>query len=207
MHRIVCSTLVGVVALLSAVPSSRGAAAADAEVLTARIQELTDAIAARPGDAELRIEIGNLYYENGLLDQALASYVEATRIDSLHVGARLNLGSVYADKGDGQAALKELKHALRLDPSNPMIYTNLGSTHYGLQQYNEAVDMYRTALSLDPNHVEAHFNLAVSFADAQLFDEAIREWQKVIELAPGSDAARVSADNVRMIEEFRGTAN
>jgi len=32
----------------------------------------------------------------------------------------------------------------------------------------------------------------------------VREWQRVTELAPGSEAARVSAENIRMIAEFRG---
>jgi superkiller protein 3 len=84
-----------------------------------------------------------------------------------------------------------------------MVYANLGSTHYVMQRYSEAIEMYRKALEIDPDHVETRFNLAVAFADAQIFDEAIREWRRVVELAPDSQAARVSSDNIRMIEEFR----
>jgi tetratricopeptide (TPR) repeat protein len=97
----------------------------------------------------------------------------------------------------------ELEKALAIDPGNAMIYANLGSTHYVMQRYPEAIEMYRKALELQPDHVEAHFNLAVAFADAQIFDEAIREWRRVVELAPDSHAAKVSSDNIRMIEEFR----
>lgn len=201
----------GVVVLFLAVGVSLCAAASPPESSTApgeipaAIEKLKADVAGKPDDVELRVQLGNLYYESGLLDQALESYLEAVKLDSLHVGARLNLGAVYVDKGNSAAAIAALETARRLDPANPMVYANLGSTYYWLQKYGEAVDMYLAALALDPNYVEAHFNLAVAFADAQIFDEAIREWRKVIELAPESEAAKTSGDNIRMIEEFRGT--
>lgn len=181
-----------------------GSAGAQAEGLSAAIEKLETDVAGRPDDVELRVELGNLYYESGLLDHALQAYLAAIEVDSLHVGAHLNLGAVYVDKGNSGAAIEVLEVARALDPANPMVYTNLGSTYYWLQKYTEAVDMYLTALALDPNYVEAHFNLAVAFADAQIFDEAIREWRTVIELAPESQAATTSTENIRMIEEFRG---
>lgn len=189
---------------LCAAASSPEGSSTKAEELSAAIEKLKVDVAGKPGDVELRVQLGNLYYENGLLDQALEAYLEAVKLDSLHVGARLNLGAVYVDKGYSEAAIAALETAQRLDPANPMVYTNLGSTYYWLQRYSEAVDMYLAALALDPNYIEAHFNLAVAFADAQIFDEAIREWRKVIELAPEGEASKTSSDNIRMIEEFRG---
>jgi len=187
-----------------AAASSAEGAGTKADDLSAAIEKLKVDVAGKPDDAELRVQLGNLYYESGLLDQALESYLEAVKLDSLHVGARLNLGAVYVDKGDSGGAIKVLEAARRLDPANPMVYTNLGSTYYWLQRYDEAGDMYLAALALDPNNVEAHFNLGVAFADAQIFDEAIREWRAVVQLAPESEAAKTSGDNIRMIEEFRG---
>ena len=189
---------------LSQAASPPGDTSARADEISATIERLTADAAAKPDDAELRVQLGNAYYESGLLDQALESYLEAVRIDSLHVGARLNLAAVYADKGESTGAISVLETAQRLDPSNPMVVTNLGSTYYWMQRYGEAVDLYLAALALDPNYVEARFNLAVAFADAQIFDEAVREWRKVIELAPESEAAKTSGENIRMIEEFRG---
>jgi len=192
------------VPLCADAPQMEGAGVTGEGDLQTAIDKLNADVAAKPDDVELRIELGNLYYESGLLDQALEAYLAAVEIDSLHVGALLNLAAVHVDKGNSEAAIAYLEAAREIDPANPMVYTNLESTYYWLQRYGEAVDMYTTALGLDPNYVEAHFNLAVAFADAQIFDEAIREWRKVIEIAPESAAAKTSGENIRMIEEFRG---
>lgn len=171
--------------------------------VTARIEELSRSIEENPDDIELRIDIGNVYYESNMLDQALESYLVAVEMDSLHAGAHLNLGSLYADLGRFDRATIELKTAHQLDPASAMILSNLGSAYYASQKFSEAVDSFRSALELDPSSIEAHFNLGVAFADAQIFDEAIREWERVIELGPDSDAAATCRENIQMIEEFR----
>jgi tetratricopeptide (TPR) repeat protein len=183
--------------------SDAGGAESPEDVLL-RIGELTGRIADNPKDVELLIELGNIYYEMNMLDDALATYITVTEIDSTHAGARLNLGTLYTDMGELGEAVHELELALGLDPENPMIVTNLGSAYYGQRRYSDAVDMYRVALHMDPDNVEAHFNLGVAFADGQVFDEAVREWEKVIELSPGSAAANICKENILMINEFRG---
>jgi tetratricopeptide (TPR) repeat protein len=176
----------------------------EADELTAEIAALADEIERNPDDIELRIDIGNLYYENLMYDQAEESYLVAVEMDTTHAGARLNLGSLYADRGRFDRAIAELTAAHELDPGNAMILSNLGSAYYAAQKFPEAIDSFRRAIELDPGSVEGHFNLGVAFADAQIFDEAIREWQMVIELSPESDAANTCRENIRMIEEFRG---
>lgn len=174
-----------------------------AEQVNAEIAALATEIERNPDDIELRIDIGNLYYENHMHDQALESYLVAVDMDSMHAGARLNLGSLYADLGRFDQAVAELKTAQELDPESAMILSNLGSAYYAGQKFSEAFDSFQRALEIDPASVEAHFNLGVAFADAQIFDEAIVEWQKVIELSPDSDAAQTCRENIRMIEDFR----
>jgi tetratricopeptide (TPR) repeat protein len=197
------SLAVGAAATAMAAETSTDVDVASKE-LTSRIDELKGLMSKRPGDIDLMIELGNLYYENHMYDQAVNVYLEVTRIDSTHAGAHLNLGSVYADMGDPQKAEKELKAALKLAPDDAMVYTNLGTTYYSRQRYNDAVDMYKMALALDQDCMEAHFNLAVAFADAQVFDEAIREWERAIQLGPDTDIAEICRENIEMIKEFRG---
>ena len=170
----------------------------------AAIEELARDAEKSPEDVELLIELGNLYYEVGMQNEALATYLAVVKLDSTHVGARTNLGSLYTDMGEFAIAEEQLQKALMFDPENAMVYTNLGTNHYANRKYYEAVEMYRRALAIDPDSVEAHFNLAVAFADAQIFDEAVREWQKVIELDPRGAIAQICRDNIDMINEFRG---
>ncbi len=177
---------------------------ATTEEIIARMHELEAAVDGTPESAPLRIELGNVYYESNMYEQAEAQYLAVTKMDSTHAGAHLNLGTLYTDMGKVDAAVHELEIALSLDPENAMIVTNLGSAYYATQRFSDAMDMYRVALHLDPNNVEAHFNMGVAFADAQIFDEAVTEWQRVIELDPDGTAAQVCRDNIQMINEFRG---
>ncbi len=170
----------------------------------AEIEAQRALVEASPEDLDLLIELGNLYYESGMENEALTTYLRAVNVDSMHAGVHTNLGSLYTDMGNFDKAEAALLKAAELDPGNSMVWTNLGTMNYARRKYTDAVNMYRRALEADPNSVEAHFNLAVAFADAQIFEEAIREWRKVIELDPESRVAQISRDNIDMIEEFRG---
>jgi len=176
-----------------------------AEKVRNAIAEIKGRAAEAPGDIEVLIELGNLYYENNMYDQALATYLEVVEVDSTHVGGRLNLGSVYVDLQRFEEAERHFLAAARLDPENGMVYTNLGTAYYTSQRFSEAMEMFRRALELDPDNVEAHFNFGVAFADAYLFGEAIREWERVIELAPESPVAGLCRENVAMLEEYRSS--
>ena len=183
---------------------SEATAGATTEEIIARMHDLEAAVDGMPDDVGLRIELGNVYYESNMYEQAEAQYLAVTEMDSTHAGAHLNLGTLYTDMGKIEASVHELEIALSLDPENAMVVTNLGSAYYATHRFSDAIDMYRVALHLDPNNVEAHFNMGVAFADAQIFDEAIVEWERVIELDPEGQAAQVCRDNILMINEFRG---
>lgn len=192
--------------LLVSVATSVAVAEDGGEVVDERIAEierLARDAESSPDDVELLIELGNLYYEVGMQNEALATYLAVTQLDATHVGVLTNLGSLYTDMGQFDNAEEQLRLAAELDPESSMVYTNLGSNYYARRKYVDAVENYRRALALDPDSVEAHFNLAVAFADAQIFDEAVREWQKVIELDPEGEIAQICRDNIDMINEFR----
>jgi tetratricopeptide (TPR) repeat protein len=178
--------------------------AESAAAATARIAELSALVEQTPDDVELLVDLGNVYYENNMLDQALSSYERAAEVDSTHVGVKLNMGSLLADLGQFESSIHQLTTAFELEPENVLVAATLGSAYYGHRQYTQAVDMYRVALEIDPENIEAHFNLGVAFADVQMFDEAIREWEQVIAIDAGSQAAVISRENIAMIKEFRG---
>jgi tetratricopeptide (TPR) repeat protein len=202
----VCALVVCCV--LAAVAGGPGEALAEEEVTpsvaeaTARIAELSAMVQQNPDDVELLIDLGNVYYESNMLDQALAAYEKAAAADSTHAGARLNLGSLLADRGEFDRSIAELGVARGLEPENALIASTLGSAYYGRRQYADAIEMYRLALALEPRSVEGHFNLGVAFADAQMFGEAIREWQEVIAIDPEGSVGQLCRDNIRLMSEF-----
>ena len=201
----ITATILLVLLVLVAAPVALAQDGGDAvDERIAVVERLARDVEKSPDDIDLLIELGNLYYETGMENEALATYLAVVELDSTHVGARTNLGSLYTDMREFEMAREQLEKALTFDPENAMVYINLGTNHYAKRQYYEAVEMYRQALAIDPDSAEAHFNLAVAFADAQIFDEAVREWQKVIELDPDGAIAQICRDNIEMISEFRG---
>ncbi|MCD4691168.1 tetratricopeptide repeat protein, partial [bacterium] len=94
----VCVTFC-VVGLAAAQIVSGSTQDASVEEILGQIQELEAQVEASPDDIELRIELGNVYYESNMHEQALTQYLAVTALDSTHAGARLNLGTLYTDMG------------------------------------------------------------------------------------------------------------
>ena len=190
-----------------AISGQRDARAADeidpaVEEAMTRIAELSGMLDENPDDVELLVDLGNVYYENNMLDQALALYEKAAATDSIHAGVRLNLGALLADLGEFDRSITELNVARELEPNSALIASTLGSAYYGRRQYSDAIEMYRSAIVLDARSVEGHFNLGVAFADVQMFDEAILEWQEVIAIDPTGAVAQMCRENIQMMSEF-----
>ena len=72
---------------------------ATTEEIIARMHDLEAAVDGMPDDAGLRIELGNVYYESNMYEQAEVQYLAVTEMDSTHAGAHLNLGTLYTDMG------------------------------------------------------------------------------------------------------------
>ena len=72
------------------------------------------AIRIKPDYADAYFNMGSVYREQGLLQDALDSYKHATRINPDYAEAYLNMGNVYREQGLLQDALESYKHAIRI---------------------------------------------------------------------------------------------
>lgn len=78
-----------------------------------------------PDHAAAAINLGRLYQEDGLLNDAEAQYRRALCIDEEDATAAFNLGTVLEDLGRDTDALDAYKTAIRLDRSNVDAHHNL----------------------------------------------------------------------------------
>ncbi len=62
--------------------------------------------------------------EQGHLQEAIAEYDEALRLNPQDAVAYANRGLTYLNLGDYQRAIANLDEALRLDPQNVLAYAN-----------------------------------------------------------------------------------
>lgn len=171
----------------------------------ARLEFLQGLAAQRPGDAAVQFQLGNVLYDLGQLEDAIAAYRQAIVLDDQLVGAYVNLGSAQDELGRLDDALSAYEAALRLAPDDPRTLCNLGGVFFQKRRYEKAVEYFQAALEADPQSQLAHYNMAIAFADAEIYREAIREWEAAVAIDPSSDIGQRSADNIEIIHQMLET--
>jgi len=153
-----------------------------------------DVVARRPGNDRAQFNLGcELRRAPGRLDEAVAHFREALRINPYYIEAHYNLGKALDALGKTPEAAAQYEQALMLNPTQAdahfCLARDLESTQGGLAR---AVDEYREALRLKPDFAEAHLSLGVALArtPGRLAD-AIAQYEEAIRLDPGLFVARL----------------
>ena len=140
--------------------------------------------------------VGNLYCEMGLYDEALREFRNALQLKSDCMEAHVNLGSMYIEKGLYDEAVEHLKEAERLDPGRAEVYINLGVVYSGRGDFDKAVEVLKKAVSLNHDFWQLHYNLAIAYENKKLYRESIESYKKVLELQPDNLNAHIFSANL-----------
>jgi protein O-GlcNAc transferase len=129
-------------------------------------------------------DLGVALQNVGRIDEAIASYREAVRLEPAYAPAHFNLGNLLHDKAHWEEASACYRQAIRLAPGFVDAYTRLGSLLYQKQQLAAAIECFQKALQLNPNHADARANLGLcQFARGQL-DDAIGSYREALRFRP-----------------------
>jgi tetratricopeptide (TPR) repeat protein len=107
----------------------------------------------------LHINLGVLLAEMGEREAAVASYLEAIRLDPLNGTACYNLGNVLSDQGDLAGAIAAYWNAANNDPDTYEVRYNLANALAKADEIDEAVSQYRYAARLSPDRVDPWLGL------------------------------------------------
>jgi type IV pilus assembly protein PilF len=116
------------------------------------------AIEIRPTFSEAKVNLGNLYLDEGRLDQAIALYNQALN-DMLYPTpyiAETNLGWAYFKKGDSARALEHLRAAVTTNPSFCLGYKDLGLVQDAKGDLMAACTQFTRFAETCPTAAEAH---------------------------------------------------
>ncbi len=113
------------------------------------------ALAARPGDVEMRFLVGDLEWEAGDLDKALADLLLVVGSQPGHLKARRTLAMVYAARGDTVDLAAELERIAALAPDDLDVKLDLGSAYMRLNKNEQAITAYEDVLKKQPRHLTA----------------------------------------------------
>ena len=118
------------------------------------------AVAARPGNAVARNNLGTALREAGDSSGAITEYRAAIALNPKYATAHLNLGNALRDRGDVVGGVAEYRTAIVLNSKLAIAYRNLGSALLDKGDLEEAVTVLREALRLDASDTTAKRALA-----------------------------------------------
>ncbi len=128
--------------------------------------------------------MGNALRDAGRLDEALASYRSALKIDPELVEAHSNLGNALIDLGHLDDAVAVLRLALQIKPDFAKAHFNLGNALRDLGQLEGAVASYRMTLKINPDLIEAHINLGNALRGMTQLDGALTCYRHALKIKP-----------------------
>ncbi len=147
---------------------------------------------APPTLADEHIKRGIEYVEQGRLDEAIAEFEEAIKINPDDAKAHYNLGLTYDNQGRLDEAIAEYKEAIRLNPDDANAHLNLGVAYADQGQLEEAIAEYQEAIRIHPDYANAHFNLGLAYDEQGRTEEAIAEYQEAIRINPDDADAHLN---------------
>ena len=128
--------------------------------------------------------LGRVLRAEGRLDEAMAQFREAVRIDPAYAGSRDNLGVALLAQGRPQEAAEQSREAVRLDPNLAQAHLTLAAALHAMGQGTEAMAEYAEAARRWPDNATARAGLGLALAEHGRPDEGLAEIREAIRLAP-----------------------
>ena len=115
-----------------------------------------------PSDAGAHNNLGVLYFNKGLYEEAVSSFMKALELDAKMQVAQRNLEIAYFNTGYYDRRIPELKERLRTHPDDREARWELGRTFALLGQQQEAVAEFTALLEYHPHDVGALLQLGLA---------------------------------------------
>ncbi len=155
----------------------------------------SDTVAKRPGNVRGHFTLGVVLAAEGRLDDAIAQFQAALKLDPKSAKAYNGLANVYARVGRRREAIDAYEAALRISPSAEA-HSNLANVLFETGDLGGARDHYLAALRMRPGLADAHNNLGNLLARTGDFGGAIEHYQAALELRPDLADAHGNLANV-----------
>ncbi|MGD0826757.1 MAG: tetratricopeptide repeat protein [Desulfobaccales bacterium] len=137
----------------------------------------------------IHVNLGVALAAQGKLDQAMAHYAEALRLEPDDAQAHNNLGLALAAQARLDQAVAHYAEALRLNPDLAEAHNNLGLALAAQGKLEQAAAHYAEALHLNPDLAAAHNNLGLALAKQGKLDQAVAHYAEALRLNPDLAAA------------------
>jgi tetratricopeptide (TPR) repeat protein len=142
------------------------------------------ALALRPDNAGVYLNMGNALRAAGDLPGAISAYQKAVALAPDYASAYSNLGIALKDHNDLPAAIAAHRKAIALAPQEALFHTNLGVALQAAGDLAGAITAHRQAMALKRNFAVPWNNLGMVLMDRKDPVAAMAAYQKAIAINP-----------------------
>ncbi|MGC1450123.1 MAG: FG-GAP-like repeat-containing protein [Candidatus Sulfotelmatobacter sp.] len=150
--------------------------------------------------------LGVIATREGRMDDSVACFQQALRLNPHHLLSLDNLGNAYRAEKRWEDARKVLEHALEFAPQDPEANYSLGMVFAQADDTAQAYEHLQRALKARPVYPEALNNLGILYLVTQRRDEAVASFEQCIRVAPAFEQAYLNLARVYALEGARDKA-
>jgi len=145
---------------------------------------INKAISASPKNnvPEFHANLGYALYQEGLLDESIASFDVAISLNPSTALYYAKRGLVQLDKKFFDSAINSFDQAIRLSPQDPMSFYYRGIAQLEKRFFDSAINSFEQAIKLNGNFPEAFNNRGIAQLGIKYFDAAINSFDQAIQL-------------------------
>jgi tetratricopeptide (TPR) repeat protein len=148
--------LAGAAPAAQSAPAAANTEAAPPPIDLQRASALEQQAKSAPGDAAVRAELGNLYFDAQRFDLAIPWYEASYKIDSKNINVSTDLAVSYYYTEQPDKALAQIDKSLALDAKHTTTLLNQGIIRaFGKQDFAGAIESWDKVIAYAPNSPEA----------------------------------------------------
>ncbi len=128
--------------------------------------------------------MGTVLEAEGRLDEAMAHYAEAVRIDPNLPDSYNNMGLALTKQGRADEAITNFLKALRINSNHAAAHYNLGTVLASQGKLDEAIYHFRESIRIKPERDNAQYNLGLASMQKGNIDEAMSYFHQANRIDP-----------------------